>query len=275
MTKKFTFEFVQKYFKEHGYELLETAYINANTKMKYICNCKNESLITFHKFKQGQRCRKCSGKEKLTFEFVQNFFKKQNCELLETEYINSLTKMKYVCNCGNQSSITFGNFQTGYRCKKCAGLETLTYDFVQKYFKNQQCELLENKYVNNKTKMKYKCVCGNESTTTFNVFQNGHRCRSCGANEKLTYEFVKQFFTEQNCKLLETEYINIDTTMKYICTCGNKSKISFDSFKSGSRCSKCTNKTERIVSEFLENEYTNIIFQPKFEWCKNKKTFTL
>lgn len=42
---------------------------------------------------------------------------------------------------------------------------------------------------------------------------------------KLTYEFVKQYFKEQKCELLETEYINANTKMKYVCVCKNESYI--------------------------------------------------
>ena len=39
--------------------------------------------------------------KKFTFEFVDNYFIKQNCKLLETEY---WYKMKYTCSCGNDSN---------------------------------------------------------------------------------------------------------------------------------------------------------------------------
>lgn len=119
MPKKLTFEFVNNYFKEQKCKLLETEYINNSTKMKYICKCENEAYITWGHFKQGQRCMKCSGHERLTFEFVNNYFKQQSCKLLETEYINSNTKMKYCCKCNNDSIISFDNFRSGYRCMKC------------------------------------------------------------------------------------------------------------------------------------------------------------
>jgi ferritin len=82
MPKKLTFEFVQKYFKEQGCKLLETKYINSNTKMNYKCKNNHITSITWDNFKQGYRCITCSGREKLTFEFVQKYFKEQDCELL-------------------------------------------------------------------------------------------------------------------------------------------------------------------------------------------------
>lgn len=208
--------------------------------------------------------------KKHTLVHVQNYFKEQGCELLETEYKNANTKMKYLCNCGNKSTMTFANFQKGKRCRKCSGYEKHTFEDVQKYFKEQDCELLSTEYIDNRTKMKYICSCKNISETTFGHFKKGVRCRKCSGYEKHTFEDVQKYFKEQECELLSIEYINCDTKLNYICNCGNKSEISYDSFRRGSRCNICKNKTEKIVSEFIESKYTNIIFQPKFEWCKNK-----
>jgi very-short-patch-repair endonuclease len=271
MPKKLTYEFVYNYFKEQDCELLETEYVNANTKIKYICKCGNESFITFGNFKKGSRCAKCSGNEKLTYEFVYNYFKEQKCELLETKYINNITKMKYLCICKNESFITFGNFQKSVRCTKCSGNEKLTYEYVYNYFKEQNCELLETEYTNALTKMRYICICKNISSIIFSNFQKGVRCMKCSSTEKLTYEYVYNYFKEQKCELLETEYINTKIKMKYICKCKNESSITFDSFQQGKRCKFCKNKTEKKLFSWLQKHNFNVDTQVKFDWCKKKR----
>ena len=201
--RKLTFEFVKQYFEDQGCELLETKYINCDTKMKYRCNCGNISTIRYYNFKQGQRCARCSGTEKHTFEDVKQYFEDQGCELLEKTYINNRTKMKYKCSCGKKSITTFHNFKLGRKCKIC-GIKRRTekkkhtFEDIQQYFKDQGCELLEKEYKNNKTKMKYKCSCGNISITTFNCFQKGHKCRKCGgqkiaAKRRYSFEYIQQY----------------------------------------------------------------------------------
>jgi hypothetical protein len=50
--------------------------------------------------------------------------------------------------------------------------------------------------------------------------------------------------------VVETNYINANTPMSYICSCGSESKIQFKHFKNGSRCYKCgLNKQKRFGSE--------------------------
>ncbi|MHA1468957.1 MAG: hypothetical protein ACTSSP_00195 [Candidatus Asgardarchaeia archaeon] len=119
MSKKYTFKYIKEYFKEQRCELLEKEYKDNKTHLEYKCNCGNISKINFKSFKIGQRCSKCKGGEKLTYEYVNTFFKKENCELLEKEYKNARSKLKYKCNCGDVSKIVFDHFRLGQRCKKC------------------------------------------------------------------------------------------------------------------------------------------------------------
>lgn len=122
--------------------------------------------------------------EKLCYHTIYFEFIKCNCYLLSTEYINNRTKLKYICSCGNISFISYSNFQKGRRCKDC-GIKIYSskkrniYKSVYNYFKEQNCELLETKYVNAHTKMKYKCKCDRISSITYNKFQQGRRCKLC------------------------------------------------------------------------------------------------
>ena len=55
------------------------------------------------------------------------------------------------------------------------------------------------------------------------------------------YHNVKEYYTKLNCILLETEYKNIFTKMKYKCACGNIYENTFQCFKRAEgRCIKCS-----------------------------------
>lgn len=199
--KKLTYEYVKSYFKSQGCMLLSTEYINNRTKLKYICSCGNESTTIWSNFREGRRCNKCgtkrnANKQKHSFEYVNNYFEFQGCTLLSIVYINSGSKLKYVCNCKNKAEISFDNFKNGGRCNKCAIKKRVdkrkySYKYVKKYFEERCCKLLSEIYVNNYTKLKYKCLCGNISKITFKHFKNeGSRCRKCGTNKRRD-KFVK------------------------------------------------------------------------------------
>jgi len=210
---------------------------------------------------------------KNSFEYVKQYFTEHGCELLETEYVGAKNKMKYKCSCGNISEITFNKFKSGQRCKACAIEKSKhSFEYVKQYFTEHNCELSETKYVNSHTKMKYKCSCGNISETSFVKFKNGQRCRAC-ANEKMkhSFEYVRQYFTEHGCELLETEYVGAHNKMKYKCFCGNISEITFGNFKNGHRCMICLIKNQSGVnSHFWNPDRQQVIFNYNFRNKCNK-----
>ena len=127
---KYTIEEVEKIFKDAGCELLSSEYVRSRDKLDYRCSCGNVSTVRLTHFLRGHKCKVCGhkrGSEKLrhTFEYVDQCFKDGGCILLETEYKNQQKLMRYVCNCGRESKISFSHFLNGKRCKKC-GIEKNT-----------------------------------------------------------------------------------------------------------------------------------------------------
>jgi len=109
--------------------------------------------------------------------------------MLDTHYNNARTHINYKCSCGNVSKIIFDSFRRGHRCKQCsteanAKKQALSFDYVKEYFIKNGCKLLEDKYINAKTKMKYKCSCGKISHINFNNFKAGKRCYKCAIQKR-------------------------------------------------------------------------------------------
>lgn len=125
---------------------------------------------------------------KLTQEFVENEFLKNGCKLLDI-YVKNSIPMKYICSCGKQSFISWMSFKTGCRCKNCK-IDKLRNDrqfdlkYVQDFYLQADCKLLETKYINASTPMRYVCSCGKESLQKFQHFKAGHRCKDCGIKKQ-------------------------------------------------------------------------------------------
>ena len=216
--------------------------------------------------------------EKLSNEFVKQYFKEQGCELLE-EYVNSKDSMRYTCVCGNISKTNWSNFKKGVRCKQCgirnsSNDRKLTQEYVAEKFESQGCKLL-GKYENSSTPVKYMCVCGNTSKIKWDAFKSVVRCRNCHANaRKLKHEYVNQVFEKRGCILLE-KYVNSQSPLKYICVCGLISTINFNHFNNRNihTCKKCYiksrsgenspwwNKNRDVVklNEILGKKYKNML----------------
>jgi len=78
-----------------------------------------------------------------------------------------------------------------------------------------------------------------------------------GGVSKYTYEYIKKYIKEKGCTLLSSEYINVDTKLEIVFTCGHKDKRRFYNFKNGHKylCKKCSGG-ERYsledIGKFLE-----------------------
>lgn len=57
--EKYSYNFIKEQFEKQKCILLSTEYINAKTKLHYICNCGREHNITYDHFKRGVRCKVC------------------------------------------------------------------------------------------------------------------------------------------------------------------------------------------------------------------------
>jgi hypothetical protein len=186
MSKKHSYEYVKNFFKEQGCELLSQEYKNNYEKLIYRCSCGDISYISFCDFKRGKRCKSCGIKKRAdlqrhSYKYVKKFFKDNGCKLLSKKYFNANAMLKYKCSCGNISYITFSSFKAGCRCKICgikknANLQKHSYEYIKKYFEKFGYKLFDKKYINNKTKIKFKCPNGHISKITFNKFSNGNRC---------------------------------------------------------------------------------------------------
>jgi len=179
---------------------------------------------------------------KLTYEYVKQQFEKRNCQLISDKYINNCTKLIYTCECGETKSQDFNSFRLNKKCRTC--FQQSRHKYVEKFFLQNECKLL-SKYINGKTKLIFICHCGKEATTQFDRFIYSKQCSSCGrqngANKQsLGIEYIKEFFRNNNCVLLSASYYKNSDKLNYICSCGNTSIITFNSFQYGHRCPKCS-----------------------------------
>lgn len=118
---------------------------------------------------------------------------------------------------------------------------------MKQFYLDYGCELLEDEYKNVHTKMKYRCKCGDICIASYRVFKHSKQCKNCSfdkvhENQRLGIDNAKKIFSDGGCTCLENEYINSYALMRYICSCGNESKISLNNFKRGVRCKECGDK---------------------------------
>ncbi|MFP3728564.1 hypothetical protein U8V72_25610 [Priestia filamentosa] len=193
------------------YELVEgEVYVNNKHRLqtRHI-KCGEITLLSPRRFITGQRCEKCSRKERLLknrqeqYGAFQNFVEenvKNEYELLPFNEKEELQKKAPIFKirhnkCHHEYNIRFSDFKKGTRCIKCRTYKSITKShdtFVQEFSKalNGEYELLAGEhYVNNRTLLKVKHVsCGMVySAIPYKLLAKKQLCPSC-KNKKSSNE---------------------------------------------------------------------------------------
>jgi hypothetical protein len=294
MGRKKTYEEV-KYFIEvesgSGCKLLSTEYVNTTAQLNFKCKCGKPFKKSYNTFKNKENSRMCKdcwnilnpiGNRRLKYEDVKNYIENESntgCKLISTEYLGNSKKLIIECKCGTTYERTLGAFKNGGgQCHDCT-ITTIynkcAYTIEEiKYFveieSNIGCKLLSTEYIDNSSKLTFKCKCGNKFETTFSNFKGKNKrvCNNCSLiiraeKRKYSYEEVKTFVERLGYELISKEYINCNTHLILKDKEGFFYTISFSNLqKEGYRSGR-----------FNTNNYT--IYNIKL-WCKlNDKSFEL
>jgi hypothetical protein len=101
---------------------------------------------------------------------------------------------------------------------------------------------------------------------------NNTNCKKCFKNSFASHN--KSIYWSDKNELLPRN-VFISTNKKFLFNC-DKCKSEFEAKLGNIVCGNtwcpfCKNKTEGILNEWLIGNFKNVIYQPRFEWCKDKR----
>jgi hypothetical protein len=195
--KKLTIEECKQLAISRGGECLENVYINNRTKMKWRCEKLHEWEARFGNLKNKKYwCPHCSGCKKLTIEECHKVAKSRGGECLENVYIDGGVKMKWRCEKLHEWEAKFRDIKCNNTwCPYCAGVGKLTIEECHKVAKSRGGECLENVYIDNGVKMKWRCDKLHEWEARFGHIKNRKQwCPHCmnGKSEKLCRKIIEE-----------------------------------------------------------------------------------
>ena len=183
------------------------------------------------------------GRKKLTIEYVRKYIESFGYKLLSIKYINSKTKMKFMCPKGHIFYMTWANFQSGYRCAECSRLlKSLNIKDLREQVSiiAPGYKLLSTTYTNAQIKLEFMCDEGHKFWMNWGNFQQGKRCFECYRLSRcLDIKDIRKYIKSFGCKLLSTEYVNSAAKLKIECFGSHIFYMSWDGFKRGDRCPEC------------------------------------
>lgn len=123
MPQGLTQDQAKREFAKYGFELKEF-YHNSSTPCLCVCSCGTLTNKALRSIRQGGACVICGEqkrvqKKRLSQQYVEQYFQKYNCTLLD-QYKNSSMKMNFKCACGREGHLSFNDFQQGQHwCVTC------------------------------------------------------------------------------------------------------------------------------------------------------------
>ena len=117
--RKKTLKEIKEYMALADYKLLSTEYINSKQKLKTQCDRGHIYYVSWNRFQQGNRCIKCAGLKRKTYEEVKSYIESFGYKLLSTEYINSDSSLEVICDRGHAFRTSWHRFKRGDRCFEC------------------------------------------------------------------------------------------------------------------------------------------------------------
>ncbi|HLD91603.1 MAG TPA: hypothetical protein VI911_11450 [Patescibacteria group bacterium] len=273
--KKHTIEYAREVLLKYNYLLLSTQYTNNRTLLSVVCPSGHNIKISIGSFLAGHRCGTCFGKQKHPIEYVKKYIVERNYELLSTEYINGIKKLKIKCNYGHEYWASFSAFKHGNtRCPYCANNVPRTIDQVKELYRAEGYELLSNEYRNHNTKLNIKCPSGHQYTSSLGswIGSNKGRCPVCANVVKYSWNFVSDYIKNYNNQLV-SEYNGSNKKISILCEKKHLYRTTFNKFKHGGRCPHCRNFIQEEICRSVFEKITNKPFPTKKPyWLINPET---
>lgn len=116
---------VQDIAESNGGRCLSTVYINADSKMNFICKNGHKFKMTPYNLKIGRWCRECfyieraGASQRLDSNEMYRVAKEKGWECLSTDYKNARTKLIWKCEKGHIFERTLAHVKEGRGCPHC------------------------------------------------------------------------------------------------------------------------------------------------------------
>ena len=208
-------------------------------------------------------------------EEIKKYVKSQNYNFIGIVKFKGLnSKILIQCEDGHIFLVSFKNFKgnkgkKGTRCPICFGCKEPSIDEINNRLKEYNFNLL-SEYKNARTKLKIECENGHIMYRTWNNIKKSNQltCTKCEhGRESINIDYIQNFLSKFNYKLLSKEYNNAHEKLKVQCDKGHVFYKTWNKLQIGQKCPVCNiSKGEYRIMSYLENNNLQFIYdEPYFD----------
>ena len=140
---------------------------------------------------------------------MQDVAKSREGKCLSNAYVNSSTKIKWMCKYSHNWEAVYDSIKAGSWCPYCGGSIKGTIEEMQNIAKSREGECLSKIYINNRTKLKWKCKEGHIWEATPGKIKMGRWCPKCSQKrgERICREYFETIFNEKFPAMQRLEWL--------------------------------------------------------------------
>lgn len=131
-------------------------------------------------------------------------------------------------------------------------MNKITIEDMKFYAKSKQGKCLSDKYINSKTKLKWRCRLGHEWEAAPEKIKRGRWCPVCGGSMPLTIEEMKSIAKLRGGECLSKRYINSKTKLLWKCKQGYQWEAIPSLIKRGAWCPHCAGTLPLTIEEMRQ-----------------------
>lgn len=249
---KITKQEIKNHIEYHNYSVIRFTKDDSNKGTMFIVRCHegHEYETSYREFnreenKRNGSCKECnqirigSTRRKDISVVMKNISEWGYTVDENFQYKNSLEIYKFTCMNGHERKISYHSLERTPICPECVGSPLRhTEDNLREILRDLGLRYIDG-YKGSNEKFSFECECGEIAENTLKAIRKGIRCRKCNEHKRYTIDDVKEIFKDEGYILLENEYSDSKTLMKFICNHGHNNTISLNSFLKGTRCRDC------------------------------------
>ena len=197
---------------------------------------------------------------------MQEIAKNLGGECLSKNYIDALTKLKWVCEKGHTWEAKPNDIKRGTWCPFCSVERAKhswknqfgnKFDFHKKELDNLKSlakskggKCLSDRYTNNETHLQWQCKKGHVWKAKSGNIKSEKWCPICAIEyvaslRRGNIKDMQEIAKSRGGKCLSEKYINVDTKLKWQCGKGHIWEAVPSSIKRGSWCARCVRRKQK------------------------------
>jgi len=223
------------------------------------------------------------GRPKRTLSQCQEYARSRGGECLAAKYENEDRKLSWRCSHKHTWEATSASV-VGQKswCKRCADKLSAakrrkhTIVDCRTFARSKGGRCLSAKYTNNKSKLRWKCSCGNSWYADYGAVLRGTWCPICANGRKrrmyhLGIESMYKLASQNHGKCLSKEYDNVSSVLEWQCSAGHQFHMRVSNALAGHWCQQCgKGLSERLCRAIFTHLYEAPFPRTRPSWLLSK-----